>query len=97
MLWGAWILLGSIAYLLLKGNTEVTPNKQTQYEKGVYDKTLEYWLSLPLGYQLGYAEWSYDLKEIRDELTDNTYLNSHKVARLAERLGKSFTDINKRY
>ncbi len=97
MLWGAIIAAGSLAYIILSDEQKITPNKEQQYTKSNYDKTLEYFLSLPLGYQEAYVKYNLDLQEIAEELTDNPYLNAHKVARLAEKRGKSYTNINRRY
>ena len=61
------------------------------------DKTYLYFSNLTLNEQIEYVNYNLDLKDYKDILTDNRYINARKVANISEKLNKDFTNINKKY
>ena len=99
MLWEtALIVSGSIAYMLLNDkDSNTTKEKDKIQDLDNFTETFEYFKNLPLSYQLGYISYNYDLAPYLEDMSDNTYLNAYKVAKIAKKLNKSFTNDNKRY
>lgn len=99
MLWeSAFLISASLAYMLL--NEDNTPGEDTklQEESNNFNDTFNYWKELPVKYQIDYASYNYYLQPYADELSlENTYLNAYRVAKIADKLNRSFTNINSRY
>lgn len=99
MLWESALIISSvIAYMILedKDNSNTKEEDFQEVDRNFID-TFEYFKKLPLAYQLKYISYNYDLSSYLEDMTNNAYLNAYKVARIAERLGKSFTNDLKRY
>ena len=102
LIWGSIIIIGSISYMVLS-NGEVKEKeiieevKEEKEEMSNYDKTYLYFSNLSLSEQEFYMEYNLDLRDHSDILTSNRYFNAKKVANIAEKLNKEFTNINKKY
>lgn len=99
LIWSSIIILGSISYMLLSDGEvkEKEIIEEVKEENNNYDKTYLYFSNLSLSDQKIYMEYNLDLKDYKDILTDNRYFNAKKVANIAEKLNKEFTNINKKY
>ena len=100
LIWGSIIILGSISYMILN-NGEVKEKEIIEEVKeeeiSNRDKTYLYFSNLTLNEQIEYVNYNLDLKDYKDILTDNRYINARKVANISEKLNKDFTNINKKY
>ena len=103
LIWGSIIILGSISYMVLS-NGEVKEKeiieevKEEKEEMSNYDKTYLYFIDkLTLDEQRCYVETNLYLQDYKDLLTDSKYFNAKKFGNISEKLGKEFTNINKRY
>ena len=99
LIWGSIIILGSISYMILNDGEEKEKEiiEEVKEEIDNYDKTYLYFSNLSLSDQKKYMEYNLDLRDYKDILTDNRYFNAKKVANISEKLGKEFTNINKKY
>ena len=99
LLESALIVVSSIAYMLLNDESNSRSTKEEIKEvDNNFTETFNYFKNLPVDYQLKYVGYNYDLAPYLDDMSlDNGYLNAYKVARIAEKLGKSFTNDYKRY
>lgn len=101
LIWGSIIILGSISYMILNDGKVKEKEKEiieeVKEEINYRDKTFLYFSNLSLSDQKIYMEYNLDLRDYKDILTDNRYFNAKKVANISEKLGKEFTNINKRY
>ena len=96
----ALIISASIAYMLLddKDSSSNTKEETSNKVNDNFADTFEYFKDLPVSYQLKYVGYNYDLAPYLDDMSlDNGYLNAYKVARIAEKLNKPFTNDYKRY
>ena len=99
LIWGSIIILGSISYMILN-NGEVKEKEiieEVKEEINYRDKTYLYFSNLTLDEQIEYVNYNLDLRDYKDILTDNRYFNSRKIANISEKLGKEFTNKNKKY
>ena len=99
LIWGSIIILGSISYMILN-NGEVKEKEiieEVKEEINYRDKTYLYFSNLSLKEQEEYMNYNLDLRDYKDILNDNRYFNAKKVANISEKLGKEFTNINKKY
>ena len=101
MLWSGIILIGSLSYMILSSdNKEVKTEVKTEVKEEVksnYDKTYLYFSNLTLDEQIEYMNYNLDLKDYKDILTDNRYFNSKKIAAISEKMGKEFTNKDRKY
>ena len=99
LLESALIVVSSIAYMLLNDESNSSSTKEEIKEvDNNFTETFNYFKNLPVDYQLKYIGYNLDLQPYLDDMSlDNGYLNAYKVARIAEKLGKSFTNDYKRY
>ena len=101
ILWTGIILLGSFSYMILNGDNNIKEVKEVKEEieeiESKYDKTYLYFSNLTLDEQIEYVNYNLDLKDYKDILTDNRYYNSKKIAGISEKLGKEFTNKNRKY
>ena len=102
MLFSTMFLLGScFAYMVLNDSDnktkEVKEVKEIKIEESNFDKTYLYFSNLTLDEQIEYVNYNLDLKDYKDLLTSNRYFNAKKFANISEKLGKEFTNVNKRY
>ena len=100
LIWGSIIILGSISYMILNDGEvkekEIIEEVKEE-ELNNYDKTYLYFSNLSLKEQEEYMNYNLDLRDYKDVLTNNRYFNAKKVANISEKLGKEFTNINKKY
>ena len=93
------IVGGCAAYMLLDNGSSVKKqskeviNTRDTHEKETYD----YFCKLPVSAQEHYFNYNLDLKDYTNELTTDKYTNAKVAARVARRMDKSFTNIEKRY
>ena len=98
----ALIISASIAYMLLNdkdssSNTKEENNNVLEADNN-FTETFNYFKNLPVDYQLKYIGYNLDLQPYLDDMSlENSYLNAYKVARIAEKLNKPFTNDLKRY
>ena len=101
MLFSTMFLLGScFAYMVLNdGDNKTKEVKEVKEEiESNFEKTYKYFLDeLTLDEQIEYVNYNLDLQNYRHLLTDSKYFNAKKFANLSEKLGKEFTNINKKY
>ena len=100
LLESALIISASMAWMLLNDKDSSSSTKEDISNKvnDNFTETFNYFKNLPVDYQLKYIGYNYDLAPYLDDMSlDNGYLNAYKVARIAEKLGKSFTNDYKRY
>ena len=99
LLESALIVVSSIAYMLLNDESNSSSTKEEIKEvDNNFTETFNYFKNLPVEYQLKYIGYNLDLQPYLDDMSlDNGYLNAYKVARIAEKLNKPFTNDYKRY
>ena len=94
------IVGGCVAHMLLSnGQTSVKKESKPDINtRDLYEKeTYEYFTKLPVSAQEHYFSYNLDLKDYANELTTDKYINAKVAARIARRMDKSFTNIDKRY
>ena len=99
LLESALIVVSSIAYMLLNDESNSSSTKEEIKEvDNNFTETFNYFKNLPVDYQLKYIGYNLDLQPYLDDMSlENSYLNAYKVARIAEKLNKPFTNDLKRY
>ena len=104
LIWGSIIILGSISYMILNNGEvkekEIIEEVKEEIEEieSNYKKTYLYFIDkLTLEEQRQYVETNLYLQDYRHLLTDSKFFNAKKFANISEKLGKEFTNINKRY
>ena len=93
------IVGGCAAYMLLDNGSSVKKqSKEVINTRDLYEQeTYEYFTKLPVSAQEHYFSYNLDLKDYANELTTDKYVNAKVAARVARRMDKSFTNIEKRY
>ena len=93
------IVGGCVAHMMLSGgksNTSV--KKESVNTRDLHEQeTYEYFTKLPVSAQEHYFDYNLDLKDYRNELTTDKYVNAKVASRIARRMDKSFNNIEKRY
>lgn len=93
------IVGGCVAHMMLSGSKAYNSvKKESVNTRDLHEKeTYEYFTKLPVSAQEHYFSYNLDLKDYANELTTDKYINAKVAARIARRMDKSFTNIDKRY